>query len=259
MKITPFVKIERPNYLIAGQNPRFTRCRAQIRLPTTASCCNIALNRARLGVHLGNVGWSVRKRLKAPERENPVAQCRPTRQSCPQSAFSWRPSGKCRFNQSITKQFALSAELLYPSCRVRDFDWGNKMRKFVLLAAPLALAACAHEAEVEEVAATEAVEVAAVTTANGTATPMTGEVSSAEGPQGQSTLNADGTYQDLDAEGALVAEGTWAVVEGKTCFTPTTEGAEGECWTESEPAEDGSFTATSDGGTEVTVTPVAAE
>lgn len=40
--------------------------------------------------------WSVRKRLKAPERENPVAQCRPTRQPCPQSAFSWRPSGKCR-------------------------------------------------------------------------------------------------------------------------------------------------------------------
>ena len=27
---------------------------------------------------------------------NPVAQCHPIRQSCPQSAFSWGPSGKCR-------------------------------------------------------------------------------------------------------------------------------------------------------------------
>lgn len=133
------------------------------------------------------------------------------------------------------------------------------MRKFVLLAAPLALAACAQEAEVEEAPAAEEAEVAAVTTANGTVTPMTGEVANADGPQGLSTLNADGTYQDLDAEGATVAEGTWAVVDGKTCFTPTTEGADGECWTESEPAEDGSFTATSDEGAEVTVTPVAAE
>ena len=73
------------------------------------------------------------------------------------------------------------------------------------------------------------------------------------------TLNADGTYQDLDAEGGVVAEGTWAVVDGKTCFTPTTEGVDGECWTEGEPAEDGSFTATSDAGAEVTVTPVTAE
>ena len=132
------------------------------------------------------------------------------------------------------------------------------MRNLIFLMAPLALAACAQEAEVE-VTDTEEVEVAAVTTANGTVTPMTGEVSNAEGSQGMSTLNADGTYQDLDTEGGVVAEGTWAVVGGKTCFTPTTEGVEGQCWTESEPAEDGSFTATSDAGEEVTVSPVTAE
>jgi len=133
------------------------------------------------------------------------------------------------------------------------------MRRLVLLAAPLALTACAQEAEVEETAVAEEVEVAVLTTANGTATPMTGEVMGADGPQGLSTLNSDGTYQDLDAEGEVVAEGTWAVVDGKTCFTPTTEGVDAQCWTEGEPAEDGSFTATSDGGDEVTVTPVAAE
>ena len=42
--------------------------------------------------------WSVKERLKAPARQNPVAQCHPIRQSCPQSAFSWGPSGKCRFD-----------------------------------------------------------------------------------------------------------------------------------------------------------------
>ena len=133
------------------------------------------------------------------------------------------------------------------------------MRKLIFLAAPLALAACAQEAEVEETAVTEEVETAVLTTANGTVTPMMGEVMGPDGPQGISSLNADGTYQDMDAEGALVAEGTWEVVDGKTCFTPTTEGADGQCWTESAPAEDGSFTAVSDAGDEVTVTPVAAE
>jgi len=134
---------------------------------------------------------------------------------------------------------------------------GEVMHKLIFLAAPLALTACAQEAEVADADIEEA-EVAAVTTANGTVTPMTGEVSNAEGSQGLSTLNADGTYQDLDSEGNVVAEGAWAVVDGKTCFTPSTEGVEAQCWTESEPAEDGAFTATSDAGEEVTVTPVAA-
>lgn len=132
------------------------------------------------------------------------------------------------------------------------------MRKLIFLVASLTLAACAQEAEVEY-ADTEEAEVAEVTTANGTITPMTGEVSNAEGSQGLSTLNADGSYQDFDSEGGVVAEGSWAVVDGKTCFTPSTEGVEAQCWTESEPAEDGSFTATSDAGEEVTVTPIAAE
>ena len=45
--------------------------------------------------------WSVKERLKAPARQNPVAQCHPIRQSCPQSAFSWGPSGKCRLNNGV--------------------------------------------------------------------------------------------------------------------------------------------------------------
>jgi len=139
----------------------------------------------------------------------------------------------------------------------RKLDQGNLMRKIVLFAAPLALIGCVQEPASEEAALEEAEVVeAAMTTANGTATPMSAEVSSADGPQGRSTLNADGTYEDLDADGGTVAKGTWAVVDGKTCFTPAAEGSETTCWTESEPAEDGSFTATSDAGEEVTVTPI---
>jgi len=57
----------------------------------------------------------------------------------------------------------------------------------------------------------------------------------------------------------MVAEGTWAVVDDKTCFTRTTDGVAEECWTESESDEDRSFTATSDTGQELTVKPVMAD
>ena len=49
--------------------------------------------------------WSVKERLKAPARQNPVAQCHPIRQSCPQSAFSWGPSGKCRIRYHLLRFF----------------------------------------------------------------------------------------------------------------------------------------------------------
>jgi hypothetical protein len=132
------------------------------------------------------------------------------------------------------------------------------LRKFLMIAAPLALVACAEEAEVvEEAVETESAEV--LTTANGAPTG-TGAVTNAAGePLGSTDVNADGTYQDFDQAGEVVAEGTWAVVDGKTCFEPTTEGVDAMCWTETEPAEDGSFTATPDEGDPVTVTPVVSE
>ncbi|RZV35253.1 MAG: hypothetical protein EX262_02620 [Sphingomonadaceae bacterium] len=130
------------------------------------------------------------------------------------------------------------------------------MRKLILMAAPLALMACVEEAQVEE--ETVAEEPAAMTTANGTAAG-TYDVSNDEGPAGKAILNADGTYQDFGADGSIVAEGNWEVVDGKTCFNPTTEDVERMCWTESEPDENGTFTATSDAGETVTVTPTMAD
>lgn len=123
---------------------------------------------------------------------------------------------------------------------------------------PLALVACGQEAAVEEeVVETETAEVMA--TANGSPTGPTTVTSMDGEPMGTTNLNADGTYQDFTADGTLSAEGTWAIVDGKTCFTPTTEGVTAMCWTESEPAEDGSFTATPDEGDPVTVTPTPVE
>jgi len=129
------------------------------------------------------------------------------------------------------------------------------MRKILLALVPLTiLAACSSE-PAEEPAAEET--VAAVTAANGSPAGAY-EATAADGTVTTTTLNADGTYSDVDAEGTTVAEGTWAVTDGKTCFTPTTEGVTPMCYTETAPAADGSFTATPDEGDPVTVRPAAA-
>lgn len=134
------------------------------------------------------------------------------------------------------------------------------MRKYLyapLLVGLVGLAACSKPAPAPapEPAAEET--AAAPTVANGSA-PGTYEATAPDGTVMTTVINADGTYTDTAADGTLVAEGTWAVTDGKTCFTPTTEGVEAMCFTESAPAEDGSFTATPDKGDPVTVRPKAA-
>jgi hypothetical protein len=130
------------------------------------------------------------------------------------------------------------------------------MRKLVLILLPLTiLAACSSEPVEEPVV--EETAAAAATAANGSPAGAY-EATAADGTVTTTTLNADGTYTDVDAEGTTVAEGTWAVTDGKTCFSPTTEGVDAMCYTESAPAEDGSFTATPDEGDPVTVRPAAA-
>lgn len=134
------------------------------------------------------------------------------------------------------------------------------MRKLIILAAPLALVACGEPAAEEETVVDEALveaEAPAMVTSNGTGAG-TYNVTMADGTVGTSMLNADGTSQSMDAEGNIVEESTWAVVDGKTCFTSMgEEGETVECWTESAPDETGTFTATSDEGEVVTVSPAA--
>jgi hypothetical protein len=135
------------------------------------------------------------------------------------------------------------------------------MRRIVLALVPLTiLAACSSEPAEEPVTEEvpeEMAETPAMTAANGSPAG-TYEVSAADGTVTSSTLNADGTYVDTAADGSVLAEGTWAVTDGKTCFAPVTAGQEAMCYTETAPAADGSFVATPDEGDPVTVRPAVA-
>lgn len=128
------------------------------------------------------------------------------------------------------------------------------MKKIVLLAALSMLAACSQKTEEKKETPAEPVAEATPAPAadSGTA-PGTYDVKMADGTMGTTTINADGTYVDTDAKGKQV-KGLFATHDGKDCFDP--EGDEmGMCWAVSKPAADGSFTATADDGTVVTVTP----
>ncbi|HCF24352.1 MULTISPECIES: hypothetical protein [unclassified Novosphingobium] len=129
----------------------------------------------------------------------------------------------------------------------------------IALAASIALAltACGKK---EEAPVAEASETAASTDAAAaqttTITPGTFEVFDAAGKkQLTSTINADGTYADDLVNGQRIA-GIVKVVDGKLCFDPSGKAPQ-ECYTESARAADGSFTATDEKGTVLTVKPVA--
>lgn len=128
------------------------------------------------------------------------------------------------------------------------------MKKLVLLAAVAALSACSQKAEEsKETAAAPAEAAAPAAPADSGTAPGTYDVKMADGTMGTTTINADGTYVDTDAKGKQV-KGQYATRDGKDCFDP--EGDEmGMCWAVTKPGADGSFTATADDGTVVTVTP----
>lgn len=131
------------------------------------------------------------------------------------------------------------------------------MKKLALIAAFAALSACSQEAE--EPADTTAMEeaVPAETMAMEEDPAGTYDVKMADGTMGTTVINADGTYTDTGADGTTQS-GTFVRKDGKDCFDP--EGDDPEmCWTVSEPAADGSFTATDPEGNTVTVTRRAAE
>lgn len=127
------------------------------------------------------------------------------------------------------------------------------MRIIVAFAAVAALAACgepAPEPVAEETTAPEPMAEAGVT-------PGVYDAFDADGPAGTTTINADGTYIDVDADGTE-RRGTYVRRSGQDCFDPDGDEAE-VCWTVGAPAADGSFTATSPEGMELTIRPRAAE
>ncbi|WP_422061428.1 hypothetical protein [Sphingopyxis sp.] len=130
------------------------------------------------------------------------------------------------------------------------------MKKFVLIAALAALAACSQKAEESKETAAAPAEAAAPAPAAATDSgtqPGTYDVKMADGTTASTTINADGTYVDTDAKGKEI-KGQYATHDGKDCFDP--DGDEmGMCWAVTKPGADGSFTATADDGTVVTVAP----
>lgn len=132
------------------------------------------------------------------------------------------------------------------------------MKKIIFLAALAALSACSQKTEEKAEPTAAPAETAAPAAAAGpavasTTAPGTYDVKMADGTMATTVINADGTYVDTDAKGKQV-KGQYATHDGKDCFDP--EGDEmGMCWAVSKPGADGSFTATADDGTVVTVTP----
>jgi hypothetical protein len=124
------------------------------------------------------------------------------------------------------------------------------MKRLVLIAMLAgALAGCGDAAE--ESADTATAETAEAT-AEATPTSWAGnyEVTMADGTKFTSMLNADGTYQDLDADGKTTESGAWEEREdGKVCFDSEGGDAKVICFTAGEAAEDGSIVVTPDDGT----------
>ncbi|WP_305096173.1 hypothetical protein [Croceibacterium aestuarii] len=131
------------------------------------------------------------------------------------------------------------------------------MNRSIVLAGLAALAACSRSQPAPEPTESPAAIAPLMRSANGSP-PGVYEVTAPDGAVTTTTLRGDGTYADTDAEGNVVAEGTWTVGGGKTCYTPTTEGLAAKCYTEGPAGADGTFSETSGSGEVLTVRPTAA-
>ena len=124
------------------------------------------------------------------------------------------------------------------------------MKTLFAAASVLIVAACAEPATeepmVEEEVAAE--PDSAMASVGG---PGTYEVTYADGTVGTLTSTEDDTF--TATMGEETASGTVSEQDGKVCFDFDTEDAETRCWTNSEVAEDGSWTSTADDGEVVTV------
>lgn len=130
------------------------------------------------------------------------------------------------------------------------------MKKIVVAASAFALAACgSNDAEVAE---TEiATDQSAEATEVDSTSPLVGSYGgeSDDGEAWMSTLNADGTYQDVVA-GEVTETGSWTHEDDQLCFNPDVEeGTESEqtCLTLVSINDDGSLLMSDAEGIEVTV------
>lgn len=120
------------------------------------------------------------------------------------------------------------------------------MRGYAFLAGTVLLASCSGEQAAEE--------AGDFVTANGTPAGVY-EVSAADGSTSIVTINADGTYSQVTPDGGNAASGTLEVVDEQTCFKVRRPGSVPLCYTEGERGSDGSYSAVTDSGVELTVRP----
>ena len=127
------------------------------------------------------------------------------------------------------------------------------MKKFLIIAACGALAACGSN-EAEEPVEPIDTTATAGTTDTATTSQMTGtyEMTMDDGTVVRQRVNADGTYVDTDMQGNELKRGTWRQQGSQLCYDDAGPGAE-ECWTGGTPGADGSFEATGADGTSITV------
>lgn len=110
------------------------------------------------------------------------------------------------------------------------------MKKIIVVAGLVTLAACSKPEATEEAAPAEAAtEAPAVTTTAADGGPSTGtwEVTMADGTKITSQVKEDGTYEVKDAEGKVVETGKWEQKSPEQyCETPDKEGAVQKCYEE---------------------------
>ena len=127
------------------------------------------------------------------------------------------------------------------------------MKKFLIIAACGALAACGSNDAEEPVEPIDTTATAG-TTDTATTSQMAGtyEMTMDDGTVVRQRVNADGTYVDTDMQGNELERGTWRQQGSQLCYDDAGPGAE-ECWTGGTPGADGSFEATGADGTSITV------
>ncbi len=116
------------------------------------------------------------------------------------------------------------------------------MKKLIILASTLALAACGganDDAAVDDVVVADDTVVASEDT---TGVAGTYQMTQADGTIVTQTVNADGTYVDTAADGTELQRGTWRTEGEALCFDDTGPAVE-TCMTGGEVSEDGSFRA----------------
>ena len=130
------------------------------------------------------------------------------------------------------------------------------MKKFVIVAGIALLAACGSNKDASgDAAASDAAAASAAATPAAVHTPAPGsyDVTTPDGKKLTNTLMADGVYVRRDAGGKVLDKGKWAVTDGKTCFTPEIGAV--DCYTDTMPGANGSFTATDSMGAVLQVKP----